>query len=197
MSSGYKKGLMLLSGGLDSVVSMYIEHQRKAVHGALYFNYGQPSHRRELECAFKHCQKLGIGLEVLEVPKVKYYENTRLKDAREYPMRNVILLSYAANYAVGMGCAYVFSGMRSSFYPDSSSWFTNIFADIIWELTDSKVSAEAPVFSWSKTKIVEKAKALGINIEKDTWSCLNGITRCNECSSCKSLAKAVAGEKVD
>ena len=53
-----KQGLIVLSGGMDSVTLLY-EYQAD-IALALSFDYGSKHNARELPMAALHCQRLGI-----------------------------------------------------------------------------------------------------------------------------------------
>jgi len=123
-----KKVVCILSGGMDSTTLLYdIKKQGYEVH-ALSFDYNQ-KHRCELEAAKATCKKLEIphrviGLQVLndlapsaltrdtwDIPE-GHYAGENMKQT-VVPNRNMVMLSLATSFAIGIGATKLFYGAHS------------------------------------------------------------------------------------
>ena len=62
-----KKGVVVLSGGLDSTAALYQAiREGMIVTSCVSFNYGQ-KHKKELEFAKRTCEKLGIKQHIIDL----------------------------------------------------------------------------------------------------------------------------------
>ena len=213
--SGYlqrmKKAVVLLSGGMDSAVTLYIAKEEYDAH-ALIFDYGQRA-GKEIACAKELAKKAGASCEVLEVSlpwggSSLVDEGMKVplaKEAQErgipstyVPARNIIFLSYAVSFAEAIGASAVFIGAHEldySNYPDCRSEFFASYQKTIDLGTKTssegrKIEVVTPIINKTKKEIVEIGKELGVPFEL-TWSCyLEGQRPCMECESCAFREKA-------
>lgn len=202
------KAIVLLSGGLDSAVTLAQAIAMGYDCIALTFDYGQ-RHKIEIEFASKlatqfkvplvkqkvlipanGCALLDKGLEITD-------ENCNV------PARNLIFLSHALALAITMDASNIFIGSSledSKTFPDASREFFNIFEFLARKTTERRISIQAPFYSTPKKRIVELAKHFGIKLE-DTWSCYNPqqnvlnaiIDPCGMCLACKKREVAIKG----
>ncbi|MFH1318093.1 MAG: 7-cyano-7-deazaguanine synthase QueC, partial [Candidatus Omnitrophota bacterium] len=130
-----KKGVILLSGGLDSVTTLYLAKKKGYKLTALIFDYKQ-RHRKEIQCAKKIAQlnKIDYYVEKIDLSwtkssltdKKKAVPLNRNLTKEEIPStyvagRNIIFLSYAFSLAESIGASSVFIGAHVqdySGYPD-------------------------------------------------------------------------------
>jgi 7-cyano-7-deazaguanine synthase len=143
-----KPGIVLASGGIDSVVLMYLLKKRKALKGVFTVNYGQASAKEQISCLKFHAKKLKTSLYVEELyipsymvggghimsgrPKSKMkdpYESMKLRtkgqqkkwlaDVWDYmPARNTLFLIYALAYARSLKVDVVYTGFQF----DKAEW---------------------------------------------------------------------------
>jgi len=73
-----EKAIILLSGGLDSVVSMACLIEKYDIALALTFNYGQRSAKHEINAAAKISKYFNIAHKVIELPWLKEITETSL-----------------------------------------------------------------------------------------------------------------------
>ncbi|MBD3296645.1 MAG: 7-cyano-7-deazaguanine synthase, partial [Candidatus Omnitrophica bacterium] len=138
-----KKAVVLLSGGMDSAVTLYIAKQEHEC-SVLIFDYGQKA-AREIECAVKLAQSCGCPYKVLRIDLP--WKGSALLDAERdipssgessgggipdtyVPARNIIFLSYGLSYAEACGAGSVFIGAHQldySNYPDCREEFFRSF----------------------------------------------------------------------
>lgn len=211
-SSSY---IVLLSGGLDSVVNLYCAHKEGVVEKALTFNYGQRSSAQEIRAAEFFCKKLNIPHQVIDLPWLAQITKTALvntqkevpqiKDLNDIvearqtaqavwvPNRNGLFLNIAACFAESMNVTFVIPGFNAeeaSTFPDNSPAFIEAITGAFRLSTLSQVKAACFTSNLDKVEMVKKAKELGIDFSK-LWSCYqNGEVPCGECESCKRSKRA-------
>ena len=206
--SGIKKGIILLSGGIDSAVTLYFAKNKGYQLKALIFNYGQ-RHAKEIECAKKiaYLNKVEYCLVKCDLPWVKSsLTDKKIKvsfqkkpGAGKVPLtyvsgRNIIFLSYAASYAESIKAKIIFIGAHIqdySGYPDCRPEFLKSFQKALnLGIKDKGVKIGAPLLNKNKMEIVKMGRKLGVPF-KYTWSCYNeGKLPCQRCDSCRFRMRA-------
>ncbi len=208
-----QKAVCLLSGGLDSVTSLYVAKREGYRLLALTFAYGQ-RHTKEIECAQAVARDLEIRHRVvpLEMPRqgsalldpaipvpVHRRESEMGADipVTYVPSRNTIFLAMAASWAEAEGAGAVFIGANAldySGYPDCRPEYFEAFERLLAVGTKAGVENRgiricAPLLRLSKKEIVILGSALGVPFDK-TWSCYRGGDFiCGECDACLLRAK--------
>lgn len=76
----FRKGYVLLSGGLDSTVCLHIAMEQASEIEAISVNYGQ-RHKKEMEYARKTCEKRGISHKILNIEGILSGKGVMLSDA--------------------------------------------------------------------------------------------------------------------
>ena len=203
-----RRGVVLLSGGIDSTTLLYdLMNQLDEVH-PITFLYGQ-KHKKELDAAFATCHKLGLSykdvgigsLEELapsaltrgdeEIPRVGYDEESMKSTV--VPNRNMVFLSLATAYAIGIGAESVFyaaHGGDHTLYPDCRPGFISAMREAIRFCDYKVISLEAPYMHWSKVEIIKKGIKLGVDYSL-TWSCYQGgDLACGKCGTCVERLEA-------
>ena len=206
--SEMKKAVVLLSGGLDSAVTLYAARNKGYTPYALTIDYGQ-RHKRELDSAKKLARKGGARLKIIKLdlpwkgsslldrsarlPSRR--SATRIKEhgipSTYVPARNTIFLSMAVSYAEAIGASAVFIGAHSedsSGYPDCRPGYLKAFGRVVRLGTKSgiekKLRLEYPLIGENKAGIIGLGISLGVPFHY-TWSCYKGGRRpCGECDSC-------------
>jgi 7-cyano-7-deazaguanine synthase len=196
------KAIVLLSGGLDSAVTLYFAKSLEFECRALIFDYGQ-RHRREIEAAKKVAKAARVKFQVIKISLP--WKGSSLLDKRSIarskgpmipstyvPARNIIFLSFALSFAEATGANAIFIGAHAqdySGYPDCRPEFFRAFSKVA--LTGTKAGVEkkgieikAPLLDMGKAEIIRLGSRLKVPFEL-TWSCYKGArTPCGVCDSC-------------
>lgn len=210
------KGVVLLSGGIDSAVTAWIARQECEELSALTFGYGQRHEIKETRYAHRLGRLLGVveHLELL-VPIHIISKATLTGDGKDIPsvgvqggipttwvpQRNSIFLAFAFGWAETLGYDSVWIGANVvdySGYPDCRPGFI-LAIDTALNLASKryvekqeKIQLRAPVIQMSKSEEITLGRSLGVPFEK-TWSCYRGGEKaCGLCDSCRLRLKAFA-----
>ena len=106
------------------------------------------------------------------------------------PFRNGIFLAYAVALGEVEGIENIYAGangLNSGNYWDDTTAFASKFTAAARTGTSQEYNPTIrfPFARWGKKKIVALGKRLGIDYEKETWSCyVGGKTHCGICDSC-------------
>ena len=206
---------MLLSGGLDSMVTAGLAREQGFDLFALTIDYNQ-RHRRELESAREIAAVLGVRRHVILPLDLRAFGGSALTDAIEVPKdgvgegipvtyvpaRNLVFLSLTLAWAEAVGARDVFIGVNAldySGYPDCRPEFIASFAETARLGTKSGVedgafSIHAPLQHLGKAEIAAEAARLDLNPGM-SWSCYDpapdGLA-CGRCDSCRLRLKGFA-----
>lgn len=211
-----QKAVVLLSGGLDSTVALYLAKDSDYELYAISFDYGQ-KHNKELECAKASAKTLNVvehkiislnlnlgGSSSLTNPLVDVEDgiNDRNDIPNTYvPARNMVFLSIAASYAESIEAQHIFIGVSQvdySGYVDCRESFIQAMENAINMGTvmavekNMPIKIQAPFLHLTKTEEILLGSKLGVDF-RNTWSCYRGGTKpCGTCDSCLLRAKAFA-----
>lgn len=190
--------IVLLSGGVDSLVCASQEHRAGRLLACLFVQYGQPAGEPEYAAARRWCSTWEVPLRRIDMAPSGMEAMTAPSGAegpRVVPGRNLILIAHAANLAVSVGAGRVIYGATASDradYPDCGPAFLTA---VDAACRASGVAVEAPLMNLSKAAVLEQARRLGISL-KEAWSCYaprrvegEGFVPCGACNSC--VARAV------
>jgi len=206
------KGVVLLSGGLDSTTVLAIARARGFSCHALSFDYGQ-RHRTELDAARRVAAALGAASHVvtridlrafggsaltsdaIDVPKDRSaWDVSHAIPVTYVPARNTIFLSFALALAEVLGSTDIFIGVNAldySGYPDCRPEFVAAFERLANLATkagvegSSRFAVHAPLIAMTKGEIVREGLALGVDFAL-TVSCYDHRPEgaCGHCDSC-------------
>ncbi|MFA6320486.1 MAG: 7-cyano-7-deazaguanine synthase QueC [Candidatus Omnitrophota bacterium] len=216
-----KKSVVLLSGGLDSAVTLFFAKNRGYECYCLNFDYGQ-RHRIEMKMAAKIARAAGADLRTVKIGMP--WGGSSLLDKKlnlplrrhpavikrsgvpstYVPARNTIFLSIAASYAEAIGADAIFIGAHSedsSGYPDCRKEYIEAFDRVIRIGTkrgiENRLKLISPLIKMPKKKIVELGQRLKVPF-KYTWSCYKGGAKpCGECDSCVLRARGFKEAGID
>jgi 7-cyano-7-deazaguanine synthase len=215
MNSDTKVAVVLLSGGLDSmVVAGLAREQGFAVH-ALTIDYGQ-RHARELRSAETIVRAQGIERHVVLPLDLRRFGGSALTadiavpkggvdetiPVTYVPARNLVFLALTIAFAESTGAHDVFIGVNAldySGYPDCRPEFIASFAETARLGTREGVEGRpftihAPLQHMTKADIAREAARLGLDTGQ-SWSCYDptpaGLA-CGGCDSCRLRQKGFA-----
>lgn len=187
------KAVALLSGGLDSTVSMLLVREEAQVILALTVDYGQRAARREIEYSRDICREYGIAHRVVELPFMKEFnsglmEGSGLTVAQPWvPNRNGLFLNLAAAFAEDLEAGLVVCGFNREEgidFPDNSIEYVDSVNQALSFSTKNQVKVISKVQGMDKVEIYKAAARLGLTADR-MWSCyLGGVKPCNACPSC-------------
>lgn len=209
------KAVVLLSGGLDSMVAAGIAREQGFQLAALTIDYGQ-RHLREIQSARAIARHLGIDRHVIFPLDLRCFGGSALTDDIEVPKdglapgipvtyvpaRNLVFLSLTTAFAETLGARHVFIGVNAldySGYPDCRPEFIASFAETARLGTKQGVeqgefTVHAPLQHMSKADIAREAQRLRLD-PAWSWSCYDpdpsGMA-CGMCDSCRLRRKGFA-----
>lgn len=206
------KSIVLLSGGLDSLVSLGLKRNELNVSLALTFDYGQKSAQQEIDASKKICEYYGIEHEVIKLDWLKNITQTSLvsddkiptgdalNDGNQsmksvwVPNRNGLFLNIAGSYADSYGYDYVLIGANkeeAQTFSDNTQEFIDAINKEFEYSTQNAPKVVAPLINYIKNDIVMLALDSGIPLEL-TRSCYQGgVKHCGICESCVRLKNSL------
>jgi 7-cyano-7-deazaguanine synthase len=211
-----KRAVVLLSGGLDSAITLAIAAAEGFEVYALSFDYGQ-RHKIEIDAARRIAKSLGakehrvasidnrlLGGSALtddvKVPKLRTEGEIGKGIPITYvPARNTVFLSHALAWAEVIGAADIFIGVNAldySGYPDCRPEFIATFERLANLATKAgtegaRFQIHTPLIEMSKAEIIRKASGLNVDLAL-THSCYDPAPdgrACGQCDSCQLRLK--------
>ncbi|MDE0878047.1 MAG: 7-cyano-7-deazaguanine synthase QueC [Sphingomonas bacterium] len=204
--------VVLVSGGLDSMISAAIAREQGYRLLALSIDYNQ-RHRVELAAARRVAVTLGAERHIVLPMDLSVFGGSALTEDIEVPKagvqpgipityvpaRNTIFLSLALGWAEAAGARDLFIGVNAldySGYPDCRPEFITAFEGLAELATKAGVEGDpfrirAPLQEMTKADIVREGARLGVDMGI-SWSCYDpapGGVHCGKCDSCRLRAK--------
>lgn len=200
------KSIVLLSGGMDSAVTLAIAKKESDELCALHLNYGQKTQDKELQSYIDLCDHYSIKERL--IVDIKYLlniggssltdtnmevENADLENQtvpNSYvPFRNANILTIATSWAEVINAQNIYIGAvqeDGSGYPDTREEFFSSFEKTanLGTKPETSISIKTPIIKLTKKEIIQKGVELSVPLEM-TYSCYksNDIA-CGECDSC-------------
>ena len=207
-----KKAVILVSGGMDSAVTMAIAKEQGFLCHALSVSYGQ-RHGAELNAANELAIIQGAAEHKTVVVDLRSIGGSALTSdiavpespsegipITYVPARNTIMLSIALGWAEVLGANDIFCGINAvdySGYPDCRPEFLACFQNLANLAT--KVGVEgaslrlhAPLIAMSKADIAREGIRLGVDFSR-TVSCYQADDQGRACSRCDACRLRAAG----
>jgi 7-cyano-7-deazaguanine synthase len=204
--------VVLLSGGLDSMVAAGIAVEQGFALHALTIDYNQ-RHRRELESAKRIAGELGAKRHVILPLDLRAFGGSAITDAFEVPKeglgegipityvpaRNLVFLALTLAWAEAIAARDIFIGVNAldySGYPDCRPEFIASFEETARLATKAGVEGapftiHAPLQNLRKGEIAAEAARLGLDPAM-SWSCYDPTAEglaCGLCDSCRLRLK--------
>ncbi|OGS20948.1 MAG: 7-cyano-7-deazaguanine synthase QueC [Elusimicrobia bacterium RIFOXYA2_FULL_39_19] len=203
-----KKAIILLSGGLDSAVTLYQAKKEGYKTFCLLFDYGQ-KHKKELKSAVKIAKLSKSPFKIIKM-NLPWKGSALLDSAISIPhnalenigknalpstyvpARNTIFISFALSYAETIKAQAIFIGANAldfSGYPDCRPDYFKSWNNLIKVLGIKNITVKTPLINKTKKEIIALGRKLNVPL-KYTWSCYaGGLKPCGKCDSCKLRAK--------
>ncbi|MFC5743854.1 7-cyano-7-deazaguanine synthase QueC [Dyella tabacisoli] len=211
-----RKAVVLVSGGMDSAVTIAIAREQGYEVYALSVAYGQ-RHSAELEASERVSHLLGaarhktvsvdlrsIGGSALTADMDVPLDTDQNASADAIPVtyvpaRNTIMLSIALGWAEVLGSSDIWCGVNAvdySGYPDCRPAFIDAFEQLANVATKAGVEGagiriHAPLMRMSKADIAREGQRLGIDFSV-TVSCYQADAEgraCGHCDACRLRAQ--------
>lgn len=212
------KSIILISGGLDSLVSIAIKAKELDIALALTFNYGQKAFQNELKASSDICKYYNIKHEVISLDWLKNISKSALNCEKELPLlnekelndkittqksansvwvpnRNALFINIAACFAESFNYKYIIIGANKeegATFKDNSTDFVQAINNSLKNSANSEIEVTAPLINYDKNEIVK----LGLELNAPfnlIYSCYNaqGKKHCGKCESCLRLKRAL------
>jgi 7-cyano-7-deazaguanine synthase len=209
-----KKAVVLVSGGMDSAVTLALAREQGFLCHALSVSYGQ-RHTSELAAATELAASQGAAAHKVVTVDLRSIGGSALtadiavpETAGEgipityVPARNTIILSIALGWAEVLGADDVFCGVNAvdySGYPDCRPEFVAAFERLANLATQAGVEGHAlrvhaPLIRMSKAQIALEGQRLGVDFSR-TVSCYQADDlgrACGRCDACRLRAEGFA-----
>lgn len=211
------KSIILLSGGLDSLVSLALGKEEYNIDLALTFDYGQKSAPMEILASEKICKHFKIKHKVIKLDWLKEITQTSLVSEKEIPKtslsdlssddfinksaasvwvpnRNGAFLNIAASFADSYQYDYIIFGANKeegTTFPDNTQEFIDRINASFEYSTQKQPKAYSPLINLNKNDIVKIAIEHNVPLEL-TRSCYSTNEKhCGICESCVRLKRAL------
>lgn len=204
------KSIVLLSGGLDSVVALGVYYKKYAIDLALTFDYGQKSAKQEIEASSKICAKYEIKHQIIKLDWLRDITHTALVGGEEIPTnnlgtqesaekvwvpnRNGVFLNIAASFADSYNYNYIIYGANKdegATFPDNTELFRKKVSSAFKLSTLNHPKVIAPLINYSKNDIVKIAINNNVPLEYVRSCYSNTRKNCGICESCNHLRRAL------
>lgn len=202
--------VILLSGGLDSLVALGVCRDEYDIQLALTFDYGQKSVFYEIESSKEICDYYKIKHEIIKLDWLKNITQTSLVSSDVIPTdnlgttesaknvwvpnRNGLFLNIAASFADSFGYKNIIFGANKdegATFSDNTEIFREKITETFKYSTLQNPKVVAPLINYTKDDIVRVAIDKHVPLEY-VRSCYNsGEKHCGECESCKHLKNAL------
>ncbi len=207
MEKSNELAVVLVSGGMDSLVTAAIASQKHNSLAFLHLNYGQKTEERELKCFHEIADFYKVPQsmrKIIDVSFLKQIGGSSLTDdqidVKTYkgeteeipdsyvPFRNTHIVAMAVSWSEIIGAKKIFIGAvyeDSSGYPDCRPSYYDALNKLIQQGTkDGDIQVITPVINMKKEEIVAKAVELKAPLSS-SYSCYaQGNIACGVCDSC-------------
>ena len=211
------KSIVLLSGGLDSLVSLALTIKNSSQILALTFNYGQKSYSAELNASKNIANYYGINHKIVDLPwlaeistsSLNTCDNVPLLDVKNLddlsitqntsksvwvPNRNGLFVNIAASFAEAFCYDNVVIGANkeeAQTFKDNSVEFLNAINNSYKNSMNQNVELSAPLINLSKDEIIKVGIENSVPFELLHSCYVSNDVHCGMCESCLRLKRAL------
>ncbi|MDD3012714.1 MAG: 7-cyano-7-deazaguanine synthase QueC [Candidatus Gastranaerophilales bacterium] len=218
MKTETNKSIILLSGGLDSVVSLGCTKDAYNITLALTFDYGQRAGEKEVNSSKKIAEYYGLEHKVISLPCLAEITSTSLVNKKSslpelkvseldnidlttnsaknvwVPNRNGLFINIAASFADSYNFTHIIFGANKeegTTFPDNTQDFIDKINDSLEFSTLSKPKVFAPLIKNDKAEIVKIGidKKIPFNLIRSCYT--NNEKHCGKCESCLRFKRAL------
>ena len=208
------ESVVLLSGGLDSVVNLKCALDAGGVHLALTFDYGQAAFANERTAALVSADRYGVAHRTVDLGWYRRLlpaaiagsedpadvsagtgmDRKRLVGEAWVPNRNMVLVAIGAAFAEAGGAAQVVVGLNreeAEVFPDNSAAFLDRINRVLEVSALSQIRVTTYTGDMTKQEIVK----LGVGIDAPldvVYSCYRPSDDQRMCGICQSCARLKA-----
>jgi len=212
------KSIILLSGGLDSLVSLAYAKDEYNIELALTFDYGQRAAKKEIDASKTIAEYFNIEHKVIKTPWLEEITETSLVNTDQdlpaldsteldnpeltqisaknvwVPNRNGLFLNIAACFADSMNLSHIIFGANKeegTTFPDNTQEFIDKINDAFEFSTLVKPKVFAPLIDLNKTEIIKLALEIEapLNLVRSCYTAEQ--KHCGKCESCLRLKRAL------
>ncbi|HXV14848.1 MAG TPA: 7-cyano-7-deazaguanine synthase [Candidatus Krumholzibacteria bacterium] len=201
------RSIALVSGGLDSLVSLARAVVERDVRIVMFFDYGQRARASERVSAMSAANYYGLPFLDADVRWLESLSPSGMRSSDPdseaglatlddvwIPNRNGVFINVAAAYAESYGCDTVVTGFNreeAEEFPDNSREYVERVNAALALSTRNRVRVESFTIDLDKRAIIrmglESKAPLSI-----VWSCYrSGPLMCGRCASCARLRGAI------
>ena len=211
------KSIILLSGGLDSVLSLAKTIQDYNVQLAITFNYGQKSFEAELKASKLVANYYSIAHQVIDLPWLAEVSKSSLNTSSNIPEidvsdldnisvsqktcdlvwvpnRNGLFVNIAASIAESNDYTHIIIGANAeegATFKDNSKDFINAINNEFKYSVNKPLTLIAPYIHCTKEEMVADAMVLNVPFNF-IFSCYSQNDKhCGKCESCLRLKRAL------
>lgn len=206
------RAIVLLSGGLDSVVSLALADRELEVRLVLFFNYGQRSLANERTSVVSVVSYYGLPMQEVDLtwlrdlcpdamrsrseggPEEKRQDRLDSLEDVWIPNRNGVFLNVAAAYAERYGCDIVVAGFNreeAEEFPDNKPEYVDAVNHAFRYSTRTRIEVQSNIQDLTKREILRKGVEVSAPLST-IWSCYRDESKmCGTCASCRRLRTAI------
>ncbi|MFQ5918524.1 MAG: 7-cyano-7-deazaguanine synthase [Thermoplasmata archaeon] len=202
------RALVLLSGGLDSAVSLYWAlREGWSVHPLTFHYHARPQREKDATANLANLSGRQASLLEVDFPFLMEVEDLQergfgrrtLENApgSYVPARNLIFYATAAHYGEILGAQWLVGGHNGAdgeIFPDATPAFfeglNRLLKLGILTASHSRLQIVNPLEGRTKAEVLRLGQELGVPFEA-TWSChYDRAAPCGRCTSCREREEA-------